>query len=597
MDGVPVKISEQCRPPGKVHLPASLRTLPPPEVNVQTYTFELEEKATHWVQERRRNLLSERAERQKRLELKDAAKQKQKEELEELAKQEQQEKLKREEEERQRQEAEAARMLAEEEERLRREEEEKLEEFRRRREQLSRQESETAAERVPAAEVQAGPESQPPEQGATASCGPEPEEPAAASPPTGTPSLPTAASVAPGWPAPSVVSSNPFNPFARPAGSAVLTPQSWQQPGAGAAPFRGSGFNYRDFESQASDPFDSAELKTINDMEELACVFRPSANAAAPGPSHSSAAYYQQAEQRQNQQQGPQPPQQQQQQQRQRQQQGAQQQRGFTPYPGQAYGRPAYGPVAKLPTDQTGYRYAGYAYSASGGGGGSYAARNPYPAATTAEPTAAYPAVSSASSGVVAPAQADAQQLHEFYTRYYASPGLRSSRSVPDLCEEVQREAAAVGDVKRTKSHTPPPQCAADRPAAAQGLVSRPEPAAEAADPLHGLEPAAKARLQELGQMGFPLDRLRRLHSQFNGDEKQVIEFALSAQRLEEAGHSALEAERGLLECDGDLGRAADFLNSLAQLTGLGFPEPRARDALRRADMHRDRALDLLIQG
>lgn len=97
--------------------------------------------------------------------------------------------------------------------------------------------------------------------------------------------------------------------------------------------------------------------------------------------------------------------------------------------------------------------------------------------------------------------------------------------------------------------------------------------------------------------MGFPLDRLRRLHNQFNGDEKQVIEFALAAQRLEEAGHAPRAAERGLLECDGDLGRAADLLTSLAQLTALGFPEPRAMDALRRADMHRDRALDLLIQG
>ena len=77
----------------------------------------------------------------------------------------------------------------------------------------------------------------------------------------------------------------------------------------------------------------------------------------------------------------------------------------------------------------------------------------------------------------------------------------------------------------------------------------------------------------------------------------QVIEFCLSAQRLEEAGHAPLAAERGLLECGGDLGRAADFLSSLAQLTGLGFPEPRAADALRRSDMHRDRALDLLIQG
>ena len=49
-----------------------------------------------------------------------------------------------------------------------------------------------------------------------------------------------------------------------------------------------------------------------------------------------------------------------------------------------------------------------------------------------------------------------------------------------------------------------------------------PEPRSEEADPLHGLEPAVRARLQELGQMGFPLDRLRRLHGQFNGDEKQV---------------------------------------------------------------------------
>ena len=55
-----------------------------------------------------------------------------------------------------------------------------------------------------------------------------------------------------------------------------------------------------------------------------------------------------------------------------------------------------------------------------------------------------------------------------------------------------------------------------------QVWVPRPEPAWQQTDPLHGLESAVRARLAELGQMGFPLDRLRRLHNQFNGDEKQV---------------------------------------------------------------------------
>lgn len=47
-----------------------------------------------------------------------------------------------------------------------------------------------------------------------------------------------------------------------------------------------------------------------------------------------------------------------------------------------------------------------------------------------------------------------------------------------------------------------------------------------AVDPLQGVSPEVRARLQELGQMGFPLDRLRRLHQQFKGDEKQVLVMA-----------------------------------------------------------------------
>ncbi|XP_043245797.1 skin secretory protein xP2-like [Amphibalanus amphitrite] len=630
MDGVPVKISELCRPPTKVHLPAPLRALPPSELPAQPITFELETKALHWVQERRRNLLSERTGRTERLHLKEQAQKRRREE--------QARRLAEEQEQRRRQE----------EEQLRREEQERLEEFRRKKQQANTAESTEAtasgSDTSPAVPATAPVNAITANSTANATtttnanatatapaAAPSPPPVAADAPATATnhvtstdpenaadpaPALANAAvdpshshhSRAPGLdasssaaaavgrpaaaapatdarPSPTVVSSNPFNPFAG-AAAAMLQPQTWRhQQAAGASAQRPASFNYRDFESQASDPFDSAELKTINDMEELASVFRPPAAAAtsqprleypgqqsqqtrpaagthshqyhAPAAAAASAGGYSFS--------------------------GA-----YSPYPSAAYSRPAYSgaPAKPAVVESPPYRYPGGGYV----------------------PPAARPNSLAAEAPVPAPPQPDARQLQEFYARYYGPPAgagarLRSSRSEPDLSEPTAAAADAGPDsdggaARRTKSHTPPPApSSGGAPPTQEWPWQRPErPAETAPDPLHGLEPAVRARLQELAQMGFPLDRLRRLHTQFDGDEKQVIEFCLSAQRLEEAGHAPLAAERGLLECDGDLGRAADFLSSLTQLTGLGFPEQRAADALRRCDMNRDRALDMLVQ-
>ena len=443
-------------------------------------TFELESKALHWVQERRRNLLAERTGRAERLQLKEQAKRRRREEQAQRLAEEQ------------------AQRRRHEEDQLRREEEERLDEFRRRRQQDGTAElaatSASGAETPATATAPAAAPSPPPgavdaasatadsspalDSDGTASAAlapsvaanPEPRQAqgpqldAAAT--AGSARLPRAvASPAADQCSPvTVVSANPFNPFRGPV-TTVLKPQSWQHQQADglSGAHRPDTFNYRDFESQASDPFDSAELKTINDMEELASVFRPLAATAAcsqpqlDGPSH----HPQQST-------GP---------------HGHQYQPpvaatgsgagytltgGYPSYPSANYTRPAYSGALE-PAKAPAHRY-------TGGGGYAPAA----PAATARPSSLAAPSLSGA------PAATDACQLHEFYARYYGPPAgggprLRSSRSVPDLSEPPDAAAGLCADgssARRTKSHTPPPAPCTSGPLppaqVGQGAIGRP---------------------------------------------------------------------------------------------------------------------------
>lgn len=276
--GVPVKISEKYRPPRKVSLPASCQHQINPDLFTQEYNFAVEEATLHWLQERKNRLEKEETRRKERI----AEYEKKKAELK--AKAEEEERLKREKEEIIRQEKEKERLKKEEEEKSRLEEEEEI----RRLEEEIDQEEQTE-------EVEKAKESDTEDVAATVNSTQATEVNGNETIPTGV--ISQVSPVTASQEAPQAFSastsedttyctSGAINSVNVVAGRAetnasssgtsydlMLKPTPIPSHKSVRSPSKTpNNINFADFEGEGNDPFDSAALKSINDMEELAKV-------------------------------------------------------------------------------------------------------------------------------------------------------------------------------------------------------------------------------------------------------------------------------------------------------------------------------------
>jgi hypothetical protein len=349
--------------------------------------------------------------------------------------------------------------------------------------------------------------------------------------------------------------------------------------------------NFSDFEAD-SDPFNSMELKTINELQELAVVLQrssiasttsgkaPTATASPQYTSPAGLSYPQFGLRGAPQGYIPSPPQQQQQQQlyhvsRQQQHpvhQVAHPAQHASPHP--SYAQPV---PSSLPRMSYGLpQHQQHHYNVH---------------ATTTASTVAYPT--------------------EF------SSSLKSSKSFGDLLGEIQREGDAIAQVRRKHlSRTPLP-----RVNSIGGLGSAdlkdwtpwPDPngassAARKPDPLEAIaSPSHKRICRQIGEMGFPLQRIILAFQTFGSNGKvdeeaigqKIINFCLTVARLAEVIRlSEADVEGALVRLgpEADEDRIQAHLRAFGKLKDLGFDTTDIHVALINSNGDHDKALEHLLK-
>lgn len=102
--------------------------------------------------------------------------------------------------------------------------------------------------------------------------------------------------------------------------------------------------------------------------------------------------------------------------------------------------------------------------------------------------------------------------------------------------------------------------------------------------------------VMQLSDMGFPKCRAARAVLELGrAHEKQIVEYLLAIQSLEENGIPNDYAEKALTLTQHDQSKARIYYENLCTLKDLGFHEDEVSAALVKCNFDRDKALDLLI--
>ncbi|XP_063245080.1 ubiquitin-associated protein 1 [Bacillus rossius redtenbacheri] len=319
-------------------------------------------------------------------------------------------------------------------------------------------------------------------------------------------------------------------PISRPASS--TSTQDYSSP-----------FNLSDFEADTSSPFDNVELKTINDMEELAHVLHPD-------PTPPTASNFSQSCQ-------------------------------VVPTPPvvNSFSQPCPSVNHAVPSSSAQCQGSanglpGYGYSANPQG--SYAQLYGPESGTVCDPT-------------------DCQSA--------CQPQSSLSKSVPDIVKALEqdlRERTTCTPPPRPSSFgytgledwTPWPVLDSPERSTAGCRTTR---TSTLPNPFRSLSSSEQKLARHISEMGFPLARVARACQTFGNNEKMVVEFLLQVHSLEERGHPGDRAENALVLNDYNLSQAEEHLSAMGQLLDLGFPESLVSRALLDCGNDRDRALDALI--
>lgn len=114
-------------------------------------------------------------------------------------------------------------------------------------------------------------------------------------------------------------------------------------------------------------------------------------------------------------------------------------------------------------------------------------------------------------------------------------------------------------------------------------------------DPYQSLHSESQFLVQKIAEMGFPRGRVARACKKLGTNDKKIVEFLLSLQSLLDAGYQEGRAEHALSLLNNDVKAAINFLQVESQLLDLGFPVDRVSEALVKFNCDRDQALEFLI--
>ncbi|CAB3363442.1 Hypothetical predicted protein [Cloeon dipterum] len=355
--------------------------------------------------------------------------------------------------------------------------------------------------------------------------------------------------------------------------SAILTPMLLAAPKSNSEnKTMSNSFNFKDFENDTSSPFDNVELKTINDLEELAHVLHSEAK-TAPAPEARPTYNY---DSRNN-------------------NSYAESQQYY--YPNQATAVTAAPGQFFYPTQPQTWPYQPSFNPAAG------AKENHI------FPSAVY-------------SQANDVRYHFPSVPAPQESVPRTSKSVPDIMEELHKEAAssqtAAVQVPRVEacradsfaSHRPASfgsaglenwkpwpdlDSPAETPSGESPPPTHPVVTRVASNPLDRLPPSAQKLARQISEMGFPVAKVVRACEIIGQDHKKVVDFLLQVQAFEEKGFPDTKVEYVLGTLKMDEERAQQFLPSFVQLVDLGFNEEKVSAALIQSGCDRDKALDALL--
>lgn len=196
------------------------------------------------------------------------------------------------------------------------------------------------------------------------------------------------------------------------------------------------------------------------------------------------------------------------------------------------------------------------------------------------------------------------------------SPGRSLSRSVPDIVQELEKELKnkheeeSTSSVDRSSLTPPPPRPNSfgstglenwkpwpdlDSPERPPTGAKKPAGHLTLPNPFRDLSPSAQNLAKHISEMGFSLPRVARGCQLLGEDDKKIVEFLLQVQGLEEKNYPGDRVEKALILNRYNVKQAVKYLDAMAQLLDLGFPEDLVSEALVKFDNDRDKALDQLI--
>lgn len=317
-------------------------------------------------------------------------------------------------------------------------------------------------------------------------------------------------------------------------------------------------FNISDFEQDTSSPFDNMELKTLNDLEELAHVLQP--NISCDSKAQCKMPYNKDCTPRVN---------------------------GLTQY--NTYSSSSNSSSSSSMWNQ----YGTYNHTANSG-------YSLYPNSQSwqHDPSLTFPHMPVRN-----------PTIHSYivqrldYGKGIMSQESVGSKSVPDIVQELELELKDKRAAKTRRSTLEQPQ----RPASigptealkqtkvSAGTELKRRPVSSLVNPFHTLGPACQRLASRLAEMGFPLPRAARGVQLFGDDETRVLEFLLQLQTLEEKNYPAERAEKALIVNKYNESETVLYLDTTQQLLDLGFHEDKIVQALARFGNDRDKVLDSLI--
>ena len=183
---------------------------------------------------------------------------------------------------------------------------------------------------------------------------------------------------------------------------------------------------------------------------------------------------------------------------------------------------------------------------------------------------------------------------------------MKSSKSVGDIMVEIQKEAEAFEKLRirghqRKNSKTPPPRTSA---AASDEWIPWPD-----IDPprqrslqqpsiLSDLSPASQEICRQISEMGFALERVAKGCKSFGDDRQKIINYCLLVEELvnEVGKSSAVEVEYVIPIHNLNKEQSMKHLKAFFKLEELGFNRIEIHDALVSTKLDHDKALEKLLK-